>query len=158
MYNYWQGCAQRNYIWSLYFSILMRNAACSNSNVTFLHLLFIFSLGKTERPFNQKKKKKATFHQTSCINYEYAFRARPSRCLVAIGKPFCFLFLNSGCGIPKWTQEAISTAQLASQAIIVEKKPMVIFSAGYLDLGLKHTVQWNTCNKRANMQPKNTEI
>lgn len=36
----------------------MRNAACSNSNVTFLHLLFIFSLGKTERPFNQKKKKK----------------------------------------------------------------------------------------------------
>lgn len=106
----------------------------------------------------KKKKKKATFHQTSCINYEYAFRARPSRCLVAIGKPFCFLFLNSGCGIPKWTQEAISTAQLASQAIIVEKKPMVIFSAGYLNLGLKHTVQWNTCNKRANMQPKNTEI
>lgn len=104
------------------------------------------------------KKKKATFHQTLCINYEYAFRARPSRCLVAIGKPFCFLFLNSGCGIPKWTQEAISTAQLASQAIIVEKKPMVIFSAGYLNLGLKHTVQWNTCNKRANMQPKNTEI
>lgn len=125
----------------------------SHSCIFFLYLAWV-----RLKDLSIKKKKKATFHQTSCINYEYAFRARPSRCLVAIGKPFCFLFLNSGCGIPKWTQEAISTAQLASQAIIVEKKPMVIFSAGYLNLGLKHTVQWNTCNKRANMQPKNTEI
>lgn len=40
----------------------------------------------------KKKEKKATFLQTLCINYEYAFRARPSRCLVAIGKPFCLIF------------------------------------------------------------------
>lgn len=35
--------------------------------------------------------KKATFRQTLGINYEYAFRARTSRCLVAIGKRFFFL-------------------------------------------------------------------
>lgn len=56
------GRARQNRICSLYASILMRNAACSNSNVIFLHLLFIFSSGKAERPFNQKKKKEKKSH------------------------------------------------------------------------------------------------
>lgn len=43
--------------------------------------------------------------------------------------------------IPNAAQEAASTVQLASKAIRVKKKPMVIFSPGNLNLGLKHTLQ-----------------
>lgn len=52
--------------------------------------------------------------------------------------------------IPDETQEADSTVQLASKAIRVKKKPMVIYSPGNLNLGLKHTLQQivreQTCN------------
>lgn len=47
--------------------------------------------------------------------------------------------------IPNETREAISTVQLASYAIRVERKPMVIFSAGNLNPGLEHSVQWKSC-------------
>lgn len=87
--------------------------------------------------------KKATFDHTLCINYEYAFRARPSRCLMAIAKPFCFFayFLIQLVEIPNATRETVTTVQLASKAIRVQKKPMVICCTGNLNLGLEHTVQ-----------------
>lgn len=66
------------------------NLACQ------VYIFFSYLARLMQWDHSVKKKKKATFRQTLCINYEYAFRARPSRCLVAIGKPFClFFFWNS---------------------------------------------------------------
>lgn len=67
---------------------------------------------------------------------------------------FAFYFLIQIVEIPIATQEAVSTVQLASEAIRVKKKPVVIFSPGNLNLGLKHTLQQYTCIKRQNMQLK----
>jgi hypothetical protein len=49
-----------------------------------LHAKFTFSIAYLARGMHKDLSiKKGTFQ--TCINYENAFRARPSRCLVAIG-------------------------------------------------------------------------
>lgn len=55
--------------------------------------------------------------------------------------------------IPIATQEAFPV-QLASKAIRVKKKPLVILSPDNLILGLKYALQQNTCIKRQHMQLK----
>lgn len=86
--------------------------------------------------------KEAALHQTLCINYVYAFRARTSRCNVPLKNLLCFVFLNSDCG--KHSKHNWHFKRL---------KAMGNCSAGE-NLGLKCTVPWSACIQRATIQPK----
>lgn len=113
-----------------------------------LQLLFIFSLGKAERPFNQKKKPPSPILCALIMNM-LSGQGHPDVFwwLIILFYSFASYFWIQNL---RFVNETLGPFPQSNYHVKQFEKLMVISSWGYLNWTLKHIVQRNTCNKRVN--------